>query len=74
MWCLLHTNVHLHIPYTIASFLSSGLAVGAKPQGTISGVHFFSQLVGSYGVDTHGMTYYLLWELEKVALRRLCHY
>lgn len=33
--CLLHTDVHLRIPYIIVSFLSSSLSLGSQPWSKI---------------------------------------
>ena len=68
MWCLLYTDVHLHIPYTIASFFFSSLALGSLLRSKICGGHFICRLAQLYGVDTHGMTYYPLRELDGAAL------
>ncbi|CAI9287810.1 unnamed protein product [Lactuca saligna] len=71
LWCLLHSNVHLHIPYTIASFLSSSLALGTQPWIKICSVQFINHLAQSYRVDTYGMTHNDIRDLYKETLRRL---
>lgn len=68
MWFLLHTDFHLYILYTIASFLSFSLALGAQPRIKIYGSHFICCLARSNGVDTNGMTRYSLRELDEAAL------
>lgn len=71
MWCLLYTDVHLHIPYTIVSFISSSLALGAQPQSMICGGHFISRLARSYEIDTNGITHYPIMDLDEGALKRI---
>lgn len=71
MWCLLYINVHLHIPYIIASFFSSNLALGTQPWSKICGGHFICCLAWSYEVDTHRMNYYPFRELDRGDLVRL---
>ncbi|CAI9265568.1 unnamed protein product [Lactuca saligna] len=64
MWCLLHIDVHLHIPYAISYFLSSSLTLGSRPRSKIYGGHFICHLARSYRVDTYGITHYPLRELD----------
>lgn len=61
----------LHIPYIIASFLSSSLSLGAQPRSKIRGDHFICCLAQSYGFDTYGMTHYPMRELEEATLTQL---
>lgn len=55
IWHLLHVDVDLHIRYTIASFLSSSLALGSQPQSKIYGGHFIFHLAWSYGLIIMGL-------------------
>nr|KAJ0199898.1 hypothetical protein LSAT_V11C600304370 [Lactuca sativa] len=54
MWCLTQTEVHLHLPFALALYLS-GIALGTTSSSRICRGDRVTRLSLSYGVDTSRM-------------------
>lgn len=62
MWFLTQTEVPLHLPFSLALYLS-GMTLGTTSLGRICGGYWVTRLSLSYGVDTSGMVPISICEL-----------